>query len=395
MHPARRWSTALAALSVVAATACAAPVAGAARPAQLIDLPTGSGEPAPGIVVPPPQGNGQILEAIRLAAATPIVREQFPDRTNPCSTTGELVAPRDVEATSFPEGTVAPVLAKYGFVTAWRACASNAEGWWTVTQSAELSDPAAARHAVVELAAASLVSGERQTTVLGGATAQVRVEEETEVVQIWVPVGRLFGYVFHQAPAGVALAEATRLAEVHSRLLASFTPTPQAGVPDVPDDPAGLSELTVRPPGDAVRGSGPFDLEATLHSSTDPIADRALLTANGFRGSFRWLTYDGAHSYAAVLQAFPGPAQAEAVRQAFVTSDAGAEGRVPFTLPGAPDASCFRTDRSVPSLASFYQRCYASRGAHLVWVDIDAIRSVDDTAAMTTLLAAQIDLIDG
>jgi hypothetical protein len=390
---AARWRrAATGALVAATAVACAVPVTGRAAAPDPALLPSVPGQLAPGIVAPP-TGGGVVLESIRIASVTPIVLEHFPDRAESCPTAGDLTSPEYVEQPIFPVGTVAPILQEYGFVAGWRACGGNAEQR-TLVQTLELADPAAARGAATELAAASLRSGERQLSVLGGATAQQVVEDATEYVQIWVPVGRTLGYLAHGGAPGAALTDATRLAETHARLLETFTPTPQADVPALPRDPYGLIDRVVQLPGQIQPGGGPYDLAATLHRSTDPVADRALLTANGFIGSWRRPTYDGLLSYTVLLQAFPGPVQAGAVQAAFL-AEADAAGRPRFAVPTVPDAACTANDYGTPGAPFLAQRCYVVRGGYLATLDVGGSDSIDNTSAMASLLPAQVDLLDG
>jgi hypothetical protein len=393
----------LAALSVLLAVGvagCAEPVGGSASAVDAVDLPAVAGVPGRGVTPPPADAVGRLLEGIRLAAVTPNVQEVFPDREPECVLTGALTDPGriEVESLQFLPGTVTPVLEKYGFVASWRACATfqlPTQPIESIAHSFELADPASARAAAAELAAASLRTGERELTVLGGARAQLNPVDDREAVEIWVPVGRTLSYVFHEAAAGVALGEATRLAEAHARLLAAFVPTPQADVPALPPDPTGLKGITAIPLGDPDLGTGPYDLAATLHESAAPGADRALLTANGYLGSYRKWGFDGERSHRVTVDAFAGPEQVAAVRDAYVAAEAARPGRAPYALRAVPAATCFVFDRSFGSLAYFSHSCYVSGGSQLATVEVLGSAALDDTAALTALVGAQLDLIAG
>jgi hypothetical protein len=391
------WMTTLA-VGLVALGACAAPVPGRAAAVDTAALPAPPGELAPGLVPPPEDLTARLLESLRLAPVTPVVQEVFPDHlSRECTTIGDLAAPDIIERSGgFPEGTITPILKRYGYVAGWRSCGAPAGAFVVTTAlSLELADPAAARAAAADLAAASLVSGEEQTTVLNGARAQTSTDEDRQDVQIWVPVGRVLAVVSHQAPVTTALAEATRLAEAHVRLLSSFRPTPQAEVPALPVDPLGLGELTAPVPGDPAIGAGPYDLAATLHTAPDPVADRALFTANGYTGSYRHSTSEDGVDHEVVLDAFAGPAQAEAVRARFVADEAARSGRGPFTVPAVPDATCFVSDLTVPGASWFTQRCFLARGGYLARLEVRRVRAVDDITAMSGMVTAQVGLIDG
>jgi hypothetical protein len=392
-----KWLTTLA-VGLVALAACAAPVPGRAAAADTAALPAPPGELAPGLTPPPTQLAHRLLESIRLAAATPVVQEVFPDAVGRgCTAVGDLAAPGIVErAVGFPEGTVRPFLEKYGYVAGWRSCGVRPGATVkTIALSLEVADPAAARAAAADLAAASLNSGEEQTTILSGARVQMHEDEDQRVVQVWMPVGRVVAVLAHSAPSAVALAETTRLAEVHARLLAGFVPTPQADVPALPADPLGLGELTAPTPGDPSIGAGPYDLSATAHMLPDPVADRALFVASGYVGSYRHSTaQDGVNHYA-VLNAFAGPAQAEAVRARLAADRAARPGSGPFTVPAAPDAACYVSDLSLEGATSFTQHCFLTRAGYAAHLAVAGVGAPDDIAAINGLVASQVALLGG
>ncbi|MCO1657936.1 DUF7373 family lipoprotein [Pseudonocardia humida] len=394
-HGTGRWAVALGLLAAL--SACAAPLEGRAAAVDAVAAPTAPGEPAPGITPPPAEGIS--VEAARLAAATPYVREVLPDRADTCGPAGPLTSPGRVEDLgAYPPGTVEPVLVKYGYVAGWRACAAPPDAppeVRSVADTLEMADPAAARATAAELAATSLRSGEQQTSVLGGSRAQVLSEGDREVVEIWVPVGRTIGFVRHNGPAGTALGEATRLADAHARLLAAFTPTPQAEVADLPVDPLGLVPRMVRPPGDVLSGTGWYGLAATLHTAADPVATRALLTTHDHLGGFRIRTDDGILGYLVVLDAFPGPAQAEAVRAAYAAVEDGYPDQRRIALPAVPDATCHTVDRGTTGAPLVTQRCLVTRGGYLAPVDVYGSDRVDDTTTLGAMVRTQVDLIDG
>ncbi|WP_214406073.1 DUF7373 family lipoprotein [Pseudonocardia lacus] len=395
-----RWGTAMA-IGLVALAACAAPVPGRAMPVDVVAVPVAPGEPAPGVVPPPADFTGRLLESLRLAPVTPVVREVLPgSESGSCSPIGDLAEPGIVERSgNFPVGTVTPILQKYGYVAGWRSCATRGPFVATVVLSLEMADPAAARATATELAAASLQSGEQQTTVLNGARAQLSDVDDEQYVQVWMPVGRVVSLVAHQAASAVALHEATRLAEIHARLLATFRPTPRTEVAALPADPLGLGSLTAPVPGDSAIGGGPYDLATTLHTVADPVADRALLTANGYTGSYRRSSVlrvvDRDVSYRVVLDAFAGPAQAEAVKARLVALEAAERGRGQFAVPVIPDATCYASDLTLEGASRYTQRCFVSRAGFVATVEVDGLTAPDDVVAITGVLAAQVDLIDG
>jgi hypothetical protein len=256
----------------------------------------------------------------------------------------------------------------------------------------ELSDPDSAEQAALELSAAQQGEGYEPTSVRG-IPADVLVLEDgsDELVQVFVPVGRMVAYGFHQAASGQGAGEIARLMADQLALLETFEPTPQADVTNLPADPQGLAGLALTPPGALTAFSGPYDLDGYLRLAIDPIRERELLTANGFTGFFSRQSDDADRSYAVALYAFPDSARTNAVYEAFADLETEAYGGTPFDLPAIPEAPCF----VFGSGDTFFQRCYVGYGSYLASVDVGGLTSADDVATMNELLPAQRDLIDG
>ena len=70
-------------------------------------------------------------------------------------------------------------------------------------------------------------------------------------------------------------------------------------------------------------------------------------------------------------------------------------GRAPYALRAVPGATCFVLDRSFGSVDHFSHSCYVSGGSHLATVEVLGSAALDDTAALTALVTAQLDLIAG
>jgi hypothetical protein len=389
---------ALGVLTLVASAGCSTTVQG--RAAAVVP---GDGEPplnaAPGppdpedIIIAPE--DGRTLEAYRLAAATPIIPTVFPDRTESCFPDGAFYSTENLETLYFLEGTAKPTLDKYGFAAGWGECQQDVDSRGTLSLSVELSDPASARAAVAELAKAGQDFDERTSTVLDGYPVQTSSDGENDKVEIWAPVGRTMAYVHHTAPIGQALDGATRMVIEHVRLLEAFTPTPQAELPNLPIDPAGLAPRVVTLPGEIHNGTGPYELESYLRLAIDAKVERDLLAGNGFESMYYVTAGDDDLSYSVSLYKFPGSAQTNVVYDGFSQLEDTKYGGTRFRLPSIPDAPCFVFDASIGTIASFYQRCYVGFGGYLASVDVGGMESADDTAKMDELLPKQRDLIKG
>src|SRR6185312_7536018 len=95
---------------------CAAPVTGSAAAVDPVGPPAAAGRPGPGVTPPPDDPDGRLVEAVRLASATPVVPELVAGRPLPCGAAGPHTDPVRVEDGMGEVGTVAPILEKYGFV---------------------------------------------------------------------------------------------------------------------------------------------------------------------------------------------------------------------------------------------------------------------------------------
>jgi hypothetical protein len=376
---------------------CSSTVPGTASSAPDPGPTSSPGQPEPPIdVTPPPAlGVGRVLESHRIAAATSLVQVTFPDRTASCVPGGPYLTPAEVEAAYFAEGTAAPLLGRYGFVASWGQCGSVPDGPSTRTLVMELSDPEAARRAARELTTAQAINGFRNAPLPGlGIVALLQdqgPDPGNESVRVFVPVGRMVAYAFHEAAPGQGLGDVARLVTDQLALLNAFTPTPQAAVPALPPDPNGLERFALTPPGTLNNFSGPYDLEGYLRLAIDPIRERDVLLANGFTGFYGKQTDDTDRIYAIALYAFPTSTQTNAVFNAFAELERAAFGGTSFRVPSIPAAPCF----VFPTEATFYQRCYVGYGSYLASVDVGNLPAADDIAVMDRLLPAQRDLIDG
>jgi hypothetical protein len=393
----RALGVAVAALAVLATAACSTTVQGRAAAALPADAPPPVSNaplppPSPEDIIPAPE-EGRTLEAHRIAAATPIIPATFPDRTEYCFPEGEFFDSEGLEALYFAPGTAAPILDKYGFVAGWGECQQDPDGRGTLSLSVELSDPASAQAAVGELAKAGQDFDERTSTVLDGYPVQTSSDEANDTVEIWASVGRMAAYVYHTAPKGQALDGATRLLAEHTRLLAAFTPTPQAEVPNLPIDPNNLIPRIIDMPGEIRKGTGPYELEAYLRLAIDAEAERTLLADNGFQAMFHAVSGDDNLSYAVSLYQFPSSAQTNAVYEGFARLEETEFGGTRFRLPAVPDAPCFFFDSGTPGAPSFYQRCYVGFGGFLASLDVGGLDAADDMAVMNDLLPKQSDLL--
>jgi hypothetical protein len=256
----------------------------------------------------------------------------------------------------------------------------------------ELSDPESAEQAALELTTSQEGEGYERTSVRGIPTDVLVLEEGgEELLQVFVPVGRMVAYAFHRADPGTGAGQIARLMDDQIALLESFEPTPQADVPNLPVDPDGLAGYALVPPGEQTAFSGPYDFEGYLRLAIDPIRERELLTANGFAGFYSQQTSEGDRNYAVALYTFPDSARTNAVYEAFAQLETEAYGGTAFQLPAIPEAPCF----SFASGDTFFQRCYVGYGRFLASVDVGGLTAADDVAAMNQLLPAQRDLIDG
>lgn len=386
--------------AAVLVTACTTTVRGTASPPPTTEPPatestTTAAPTTPAIeVTPPPEpGRGTILEAHRLASVTALVPETFPERTEGCAPYGPWVGAQELEDAYFTAGTAASILEQWGFVAAWGQCNSEPDGGLaTTTLVMELSDPDSAEQAALELAAAQQAEGYEPTSVRGIPVDVLVLEDGSEeLLQVFVPVGRMVAYSFHRSTSGQGPGEIARLMDDQISLLESFEPTPQADVPDLPIDPDGLARYALVPPGEHTAFSGPYDFEGYLRLAIDPIRERELLSANGFAGFYTNQTNEGDRSYAVALYTFPSSAETNAVYEAFAELETQAYGGTEFELPAIPAAPCF----SFPSGDTFYQRCYVGHGSYLASVDVGGLAAAEDVAAMNQLLPAQRDLIDG
>jgi hypothetical protein len=397
--PTSRWAArAAATVATLLLAGCSSTVPGTASSAGGPG-PTGTSGPtaAPPIdVTPPPSlGVGRVLESHRVAAVTSLVQATFPDRTASCAPTGPFLTPAEVETSYFAEGTAADVLDRYGFVASWGQCGSAPAGPSTRTLVMELSDPEAARRAARELTVAQSINGFRTAQLPGlGVVALLQdqgPDPTEESVRVFVPVGRMLAYAFHEAAPGQGLGEVARLVTDQLALLNGFTPTPQAEVPALPPDPNGLERFAMTPPGTLNNFSGPYDLDGYLRLAIDPIRERDVLLANGFTGFYSKQTDDPDRIYAIALYAFPTSTQTNAVFNAFAELERAAFGGTSFRVRSIPAAPCF----VFPTEGTFYQRCYVGYGSYLASVDVGNLPAADDIAEMDRLLPAQRDLIDG
>jgi hypothetical protein len=389
-------------LGLILATACTTSVQGSPAAAEapgappLTIAPNTPTAPPPNIVEPPADPSARALEAHRLAAATALVSTTFPDRSDTCNPYGAFVDPATLETAYFPPGTAAPILEKYGFVTAWGLCGQTADQRFnTLTLSIELSDPASATAAATELAIAGKQDGDRATTIQGGVPVVVRPQGDQDWVQIWAPVGRMIAYTFHVSPSGQSVDEAVRMIGDQVAALSAFTPTAQADVPNLPPDPTGLAAFALDPPGTVDPITGPFDLDSYLRIAIDPARERELLSANGFTGMYLKQSTDGTLYYGVAIYGFPTSAQTNVVYDGFAALETSSFGGTPFTLASIPQAPCFFADAGTPDQPYFYQRCYVGYGSYLVSVDVAGLSSADDSSIMNDLLPRQRDLIDG
>jgi hypothetical protein len=390
-------------LAVLLLGGCTSSVVGSASPAATSPAPTTSAPPTPSagptpteepVDVTPAPGSaaGRVLEAHRMASATVLPQLTFGDRTEPCLPSGPFPAAADLEAAAFPAGSAAEVLDRWGFVAAWAQCVQQADqGLATSAALIELSDPQSAARAAVDLAD-SLEGHGYEPATLEGVDGRVLLAAGGEFHEAlaFVPVGRLLVYAFHQGGGG-ALVDLRRLLDEQISLAESFEPTAQDDVASLPQDPMGLAGFALDPPGTPNAFTGPYDLDGYLRLSIDPVRERELLTANGFRGFYTKQSDEPDLSYAVALYVFPSREQTNAVYTTFARLEEAEFGGTPFTLPAIPAAPCF----SFPSGNAFYQRCYVGYRTYLASVDVLGLASAGDVARMNELLPRQRDLIDG
>jgi hypothetical protein len=386
--------------TAVLLTACTTTVRGTASPPPTTEATPTSETSAPApttpaieVTPPPERGPGTVLEAHRIASVTALVPENFPERTEGCFPYGPWLTPESLESLYFSAGTAAPVLERWGFVAGWGQCNQEPDaGLGTLTLVMELSDPESAEQAALELSEAQQTQGYEPTPVRGLPVDVLVLDDgDQELIQVFLPVGRMVAYAFHHADPGQGRGEIARLIEDQMALLESFEPTPQSDVPDLPADPAGLARYALTLPGEATPFSGPYDLEGYLRLAIDPIREREVLTANGFSGFYSNQSNEGDRSYAVALYTFPAAAQTNAVYEAFAELETAAYGGTKFVLPAIPAAPCF----VFSSGETFFQRCYVGHGSYLASVDVGGLAAADDVATMNQLLPAQRDLIDG
>lgn len=395
----RRGSTwcALAVLAAIVLGGCTTTVTGTAAPVAGGETrPSATPTPTPIAVVPPPRPTeGSGVEARRLAGVTSLVKTVFPDRTDGCLT-GPLTSADLIDSVYFTSRTVAPVLDRYGFVAAWAQCRQGPDGRSTTALTMEVSDPASAQRAAREMTDAVARPTDRRVQV-SSASAIVHADGEHETVRAWTSVGRIVVYTADEAAAGQGVAETDRLLADQVALLASFTPTPQQQVPDLPVDPYGLASLAVTPPGLRSELSGSYDLESYLRLALDPAQQRAALSANGFAGMYGKYSSEPTtpFRYQVSLWTFPTSQQTNAVYRTFAENEKAALRGRPFQLPAIPDAPCFVFEQTPGGNASFYQRCYVGYGKYLASIDVAGLPHADDFGAMSNLLTRQRDLIDG
>jgi hypothetical protein len=334
---------------------------------------------------------GLLLEAHRIASVTALVQTSFPDRTETCFPAGPSTSAEGLESVYFTEGTAAGVLEDHGFVTAWGQCNQTADGASaTLTLAMELSDPEAAVRAADELVEAQATDGFEVVPDSSDGGALLRQDGDRSTVQAFVPVGRMVAYVWHEGLAEAAADDLARVLGDQVALLQGFVPTPQADVPDLPTDPAGLQQMTLDPPGDFDDFSGPYDFEGYLRIAIDPARERELLGTNGFSGFYAKQSAEDDARYAVALYRFGSTEQTNAVYEGFRQLEATAFGGTPFVLPAIPEAPCFVFDQGE---GEFYQRCYVGFRTFLASVDVGGLSAPDDHTRMNELLPAQRALI--
>jgi hypothetical protein len=397
-----RWRARATGLALLGALAgCTSTVTGQASPASTAAPSTSTSaapettepsEPDIDVTPPPAPGVGLLLEAHRIASATSLVQTSFPDRTETCFPSGPATSADGLEAGYFTAGSAAPILERWGFVTAWGQCNQTVDGTYaTLTLAMEMSDPESATQAAEELVDAQAINGFEPVDVDVDGGALLLQDGDDATVQAFVPVGRMVAYVYHEGLASAAGDDITRVLGDQVTLLQGFTPTPQADVPALPTDPDGLQHMTLDPPGDFNDFSGPYDFEGYLRVSIDPARERDLLGGNGFTGFYSKQSQEGDALFAVAVYRFGTIDQTNAVYTGFAQLEATAFGGLPFVLPAIPEAPCFVFDAGQ---GAFYQRCYVGFRTFLASVDVGGLTAPDDYTRMNQLLPAQRDLID-
>lgn len=387
---------AAAVLGLALLTACTSAVSGTPIPADA--APTAPPEAAaPGVIPSPEPGTeGTTVEAHRLAAVATVVEPLVPNRPFSCYPYGPSDTAEEVESLYFSPGTVAPVLARAGFVVSWTQCQAASAQDATLIVLAEVSDPGTAQRVLPELVEATSDPDQRRITLPGGQPAGVTALGDRESVQSWAAVGRVVASVFHVSTSGDAVGEAGRVMADQVTLLGGFVPTPQDQLGSLTIDPLGIRGLVIELPGLLHRASGTYDLEGYLRLALDPTREREVLAANGFAGMYSRLTDPdaGGTGYAVSVFRFPDSARTNAVYTAFSELENAEFETTPFVLPSIPEAPCFHF-ASQSGDGTFSQRCYVGYGSHLASVDISNLASPDDIAEMDRLLPLQRDLIVG
>lgn len=385
-------AAAAAVLVAAALTGCTTVVTGSGRAAEQPAAAPSSTDTAPS----PPTGPGTQAEAIRMAAGTPLIEDELPQRADGCVPFGPFTDAAELERLAFLPGTVEPTLRRAGFVAAWSQCRQDGDGQGTLAITMTVADAAAAAAAVADLAGVGGTSPQDAVVLpRSGVTGTLVTAGSVDTVQAWTSVGSTVGYVFHVAAQGWAVAEADQLMVDHRALLDGFDPTPPERVADLPLDPDGLLPLTVRPPGTADRLSGPYELDSLLRQAIDPVAERELLAANGFTGAYSRNSTDGRTGYSITTYMFPSSTQTNIVFEEFARLEADDYGGTPVVAPSVPTAPCFGLNAGTDAAALHYQRCYVGFGRHLARVEVLGAPAPDDLSLMDPLLLAQRDMIDG
>lgn len=393
-HVMRRPVAAVLGLALL--TACTSTVSGTASPADAgaTDPP---GAAAPGVIPSPEPGTeGTTVEAHRMAAVATLIAPLVPNRPFSCYPYGPSDTPEEVESTYFGPGTVAPVLARAGFVVSWTQCQAASAQDATIIVLAEVADPETAQRVLPELVAATSDPDQRIVTLPGGRPAGVTALGDRESVVAWAAVGRVVASVFHVSASGDTVGEAGRLLDDQVALLGGFVPTPQDQLGSLTIDPRAIRDLVVELPGLLHRASGTYDLEGYLRLALDPTREREVLAANGFAGMYTRITDPdaGGTGYGVSVFRFPDSTRTNAVYTAFAELEGAEFETTPFVLPSIPEAPCF-SFASRSGDGTFTQRCYVGYGSHLASVDVSNLASPDDIAEMDRLLPLQRDLIDG